>query len=57
MLMKVGLGQLGDDNPVANLLIYRVVFLLFNLANLLLIAHILHTVQPQWKLAGLALYA
>ena len=57
MLMNVGLARLGGDNPVANLLIYRVVFLLFNLANLLLIARILQAVQPRLLLAGLVLYA
>jgi hypothetical protein len=57
MLLNVALARLGGDNPVANLLIYRVVFLLFNLANLLLIARILQTVQPGRLLAGLALYA
>jgi hypothetical protein len=57
MLINIALAWLGGDNPVANLLLYRAVFLLFNLANLLLIARILHIIQPRLLLAGLALYA
>ena len=57
MLLNIALARLGGDSPVANLLLYRVVFLVFNLANLALIARILRTVQPRLLLAGLALYA
>ena len=57
MLLNIALAWLGGDKPVVTLLLYRVVFLLFNLANLLLIARILQTVQPRRMLAGLALYA
>jgi hypothetical protein len=57
MLLNIGLARLGGDIPVTNLLLYRAVFLLFNLANLLLLARILHKVQPQKQLAGLTLYA
>ena len=57
MLLNIALAWLGGDKPAPTLLLYRVVFLLFNLANLLLIARILQTVQPRRMLAGLALYA
>ncbi|HJZ46074.1 MAG TPA: hypothetical protein VKE41_02870 [Roseiflexaceae bacterium] len=57
MLLNVVLARLGGDDPVANLMLYRVVFLLFNIANLVLIARILQTVYPRRLLAGLVLYA
>jgi hypothetical protein len=55
-LLNVVLARLGGDSPVANLLLYRVVFLLFNIANLALIARILNMLQPRLLLAGLLLY-
>jgi hypothetical protein len=57
MLLNVGLAALGGEQPVANLLIYRGAFLLFNVANLVLIATILRAVQPRRVLAGVVLYA
>jgi hypothetical protein len=57
MLLNVALARLGGDNPVANLLLYRAMFLLFNIGNLALIARILRTAQPQRQLAGLVIYA
>jgi hypothetical protein len=57
MLINVALARLGGDSPIANLLLYRTVFLLFNLANLLLIVRILQAVQPRLLLAGVTLYA
>jgi alpha-1,6-mannosyltransferase len=57
MLLNIALAWLGGDKPVATLLLYRVVFLLFNLANLALVAHILYRVQPRQLLTGLVLYA
>ncbi|MEO7911335.1 MAG: hypothetical protein ABIV47_16950 [Roseiflexaceae bacterium] len=57
MLLNVALARLGGDNPVANLLLYRSVFLLFNIGNLALIAWILHIIRPQLLLAGLVIYA
>jgi hypothetical protein len=57
MLINVALAWLGGDSPVTNLLLYRTLFLLFNLANLLLIARILQVMQPRLLLAGLTLYA
>jgi len=56
-LLNGALAGLGGDDPVTNLLLYRSVFLVFNLANLVLIAAILQTLQPERLLAGLALYA
>jgi hypothetical protein len=56
MLLNVVLARLGGDSPVANLLLYRAAFLLFNTANLVLIGRILHTLQPRLLLAGLLLY-
>jgi hypothetical protein len=56
-LLNIVLAWIGGDNPVTNLLIYRTVFLLFNIGNLALIARILRTVQPQRQLAGLVMYA
>jgi hypothetical protein len=57
MLLNVALARLGGDNPIANLLLYRSVFLVFNIGNLVLIAQILRTVLPQRQLAGLVMYA
>ncbi|MDQ2998298.1 MAG: hypothetical protein M3R61_14770, partial [Chloroflexota bacterium] len=56
-LLNIALARLAGDNPVANLLLYRILFLLFNIANLALIARILRTVHPQRQLAGLVMYA
>jgi hypothetical protein len=55
-LLNGALAGIGGHDPVANLLLYRVVFLLVNMANLGLIAAILKTVQPGRLLAGLTLY-
>ncbi len=57
MLLNIALAWLGGGKPVDTLLLYRVAFLLFNLANLALISHILYRVQPRQLLAGLVLYA
>jgi hypothetical protein len=57
MILNVALAALGGNHPVANLLLYRGAFLLFNIANLALLAWILRTVQPKWALAGMVLYA
>jgi hypothetical protein len=57
MLLNAALARLGGDNPVANLLLYRSFFLLFNIGNLALIARILRTILPQHQLAGLVMYA
>jgi hypothetical protein len=57
MLLNIVLADLGGDSPVANLLLYRLVFMLSNLANLALLAQILQAVQPRRVLAGLVLYA
>ena len=56
MLLNVALAWLGGANPVANLLLYRSVFLLFNIGNLALIALILRIIRPQSLLAGLVMY-
>jgi hypothetical protein len=57
MLVNVLLARLGGDDVVTNLLLYRCVFLLFNLANVALIVHILRTLGSHKELAGVALYA
>ena len=50
------LARAGGDDPVANLLLYRAVFLTANLLNLALVALILRRLRPDLLLAGLALY-
>jgi hypothetical protein len=55
-LLNGVLARLGGDNPVQNLLLYRSVFLLFNVANLALIGTILQKLQPGRLLAGLVAY-
>lgn len=48
---------LAGDNPVMNLLAFRVLFFLANCLNLFLIAAILRKLNPRYLLAGLVLYA
>lgn len=55
-LLNAGLARLGGADPVINLLIYRFVFMGFNIANLALIAGILQKLQPERRLAGLVIY-
>ncbi|HKF94943.1 MAG TPA: hypothetical protein VKB96_10175, partial [Gammaproteobacteria bacterium] len=56
-LLNIVLARLGGDTPAANLLLYRTLFLLFNIGNVALIARILRMVTPQRQLAGLVMYA
>ena len=56
-LIDVFLAWLANDAPITNLFVYRFAFLLFNAANVALIAAILHKLNPQYLLAGLILYA
>ena len=57
MLLNMLLARLGGDDVVTNLLLYRCVFLLFNFANVALIACILRALGSHKELAGVALYA
>ncbi len=57
MILNIALAWIGGDRPVATLLLYRAVFLLFNLVNVALIAYILYRIQPRQLLAGLVLYS
>jgi hypothetical protein len=56
-LLNVALARIGGENPITNLLLYRTVFLIFNVGNLALIAWILGRIQPQRQLAGLVMYS
>lgn len=56
-LINVALASVGGDRPLANLLLYRGMFLAFNLANLALIIRVLGALQPRHVLAGTLLYA
>ena len=56
-LLNVLLAWLAGDDPVTNLFVYRSALLLFNLANVGLIATILRRGWPEHLLAGLVVYA
>jgi len=55
-LISTGLAMLGGDSPVTNLLVYRSAFLIFTLANLLMVAAVLRRLDPGSELAGLVAY-
>ena len=55
-LISIALAWLAGDNPITNLLIYRGTFLLFNIANLALIALLLSKLKPTFLLAGVIAY-
>lgn len=52
MYVNIGLAKIAGDDVVNNLLLYRFTFLLFNLANLTLIALILYRLSPQYIAVG-----
>ena len=52
MHINILLAKLAGDNVVNNLLLYRFAFLLFNLANLVLIALILYRLAPRYMAVG-----
>lgn len=56
-LLNVGLARIAGGDPVTSLLLYRATFLLFNVANVVLIVRTLRVVQPRRELAGALLYA
>jgi hypothetical protein len=56
-LISIPLAQLAGNNPVANLLVFRLAFCLFNLANVALIFMILRRWKPRFILAGVLFYA
>jgi len=56
-LIDVFLAWLANDAPITNLFVYRFAFLLFNMANVALIAAILHKLNPRYLLAGIISYA
>lgn len=57
MIINTLLARLTDDNPVTDLLVYRLVFMLFNLANVAIIGLIAHKLNRQHKITGIVAYA
>ncbi|MGQ0657618.1 MAG: hypothetical protein ACT4NU_05910 [Chromatiales bacterium] len=55
--ISTGVARLAGDSALANLFGFRLLFLLCNLANVALIAVILHRLSPQHVLAGTISYA
>jgi hypothetical protein len=55
--MSIFLAWLAGDDPTTNLLLYRGVFLGFNLLNLTLIAVLLRKLAPSFLLTGMIIYA
>lgn len=56
MLISLPLNVIAGNDPTTNLLIFRLAFLLFNVANLALIAIILRRIQPAFRLTGTIIY-
>lgn len=56
-LLSIPMAKVAGDSPVTNLLTFRLAFLLFNLANVAMIAMILRRFNPRYLLAGVILYA
>jgi hypothetical protein len=56
-LISILLARLAGDDVVVNLFVYRFTFLLFNAANIALIAIILRKLHPWHLLAGVVMYA
>jgi hypothetical protein len=52
MLVNVPLAKAAGDDPVVNLLLYRLVFLAFGLANIALVAAIVTRLDPRFTLAA-----
>ncbi|MFQ6113216.1 MAG: hypothetical protein ACE5NG_03900, partial [bacterium] len=57
MIINVTLAKIAGDNVITNLLIYRLAFFLFTVANLALIAAILRRLNPRFLLVGVVLYS
>jgi hypothetical protein len=56
-VVNIFLASLGGDSVLANLFVYRAALLAFHVANLGLIAAILHRLNPSHLLTGLIVYA
>lgn len=56
-LLSIPLAKVAGDDPTTNLLVFRSLFLLFNLGSLALIAFILWRIDRRYLVAGLALYS
>jgi MFS family permease len=52
MLVSVPLARAAGDDPVVNLLVYRFAFFAFGVANLVLVAAIMHRVNPRHALSA-----
>jgi hypothetical protein len=57
MLMNMLLARLAGDKVITNILFYRSTLLLFNMANVAVIAAILRRLNPRYLLSGVVLYA
>lgn len=55
-LVNIALASLGGDRPVVNLLLYRSVFFIVNVANAVLIWQILKRTQPDLAFFGVVFY-
>lgn len=56
MLMSVPLARVAGDDPVVNLLAYRLLFLAFNVLNLILVAAIVQRLDPKHTLAAVVAF-
>lgn len=56
MLISFITAEIAGDNPTNNLLLFRLTFLLFNIANVALVALICYRLNPQYLLTGIILY-
>jgi Glycosyltransferase family 87 len=57
MIWNVAMARIAGDDPVTNLLAYRVMLLLFSAMNVWLVAGLARRLIPQRALAGIALWA
>ena len=56
-LISIPIARIAGDDPVTNLLLFRLVFLLFNVANVAMIVAILRRFNPRYILAGTLFYS
>lgn len=56
MLMSVPLARAAGDDPVVNLLAYRLLFFVFNVLNLVLVAAIMQRLDPRYTLAAVVVW-
>lgn len=57
MVLNVFLARISGDDPVTNVLTYRLALFLFSACNLLLVILTLNAIRPQGKVTGAVLYA